>query len=111
MTNFVIGALAAGLVIAVAGLVVQYFANRRSLRLVLAQETRALDAARAAELRASQQIDAMLERIATQPRLELSAAAKASAVDPDATKYITDEPYMDEAWNDYRNATDEDESE
>lgn len=108
MIYFAVGALSAALAIAVVGLVVQHFANKRSLRLVLAQETRALDRAHAAELRASQQIDAMLERIATQPRLELSTGTKLPVVDPDTPKYISDEPYMDEAWNNYRGVTDED---
>lgn len=78
----------------------------------LSRETRALDRAHAAELRAGQQIDAMLERVSTAPRLELDAGQTAVQIDPDARKYYADDddPVEDRAWNEYRGEPDEDEA-
>lgn len=106
--DFVLGALAAALAISVVALVVQQRAHKSSISLALVQETRALDRAHAAELRSEQQIDAMLARISTTPRMDLSTGTVASPVDPDRPKYISDEPYMDAAWNDFRGDVDED---
>lgn len=107
---FVIGALSASLIIAVVGLLAQRLVHRRSLSAALAHETFALDRARAAELRSAQQIDAMLDRISTEPRLELRPASTA-VVEPSTRKYIADHPADDEAWNDYRGGGEEDEPE
>lgn len=100
--EFLVGALAAALLVAVAGLVSQHLIYRRLARAALEQETRLLDRIHATELRSAQQIDAMLERISTAPRIEVRPAPAAPTTTPDAQHYITDEPYMDEAWNDFR---------
>lgn len=104
----VIGVLT-GLLIA-AG--VQAFVARRAyradVRVALAHETVALDRARAAELRSAQQIDALLDRIGTTPRLEVAPAEHHEAPSPEP-QYISDLPYMDGAWNEYTGAIADDE--
>lgn len=54
---------------------------------------------------ARQQLNDVLARVATEPRLELRAAPVAPVVDPQERRYISDEPYMDAAWNEFRGAT------
>lgn len=104
--EFIIGALVASLLISLAALVAQRRAHQRELVLALAAETRALDRAHATEIRSAQQLDALLDRISTAPRIEVRPAHQVTT-DPTAKHYITDEPYMDEAWNDYRVPTPE----
>lgn len=70
--------------VAVAGLVTQHFALRR----------------------AQAQVDAVLARVSTEPRLEIrEVASKQPTVNTTAMKYISDEPYHDDAWNEYRGVT------
>src|SRR5687768_12375940 len=65
------------------------------------------DRANAAQVRSAEQIDAMLDRVATSERLELRDPTPEP---PDATEraYISDFPYEDEAWNDLRTSTTKD---
>lgn len=100
--DFVIGALAAALVVALGALVAQVYSCRRSIRLALQQETRALDRARAAELRSEQQINALLDRISTAPRIEVRPTVEAPQVKLDERHYIADHQADDHAWNEYR---------
>ena len=92
------------LVVSLVANILFVFTRQRFERSWLARETRALDRAHAAELRAGQQIDAMLERVGTTPRLDLGAARSVPAVDPDARRYFADDddPVEDRAWNEYR---------
>lgn len=61
---------------------------------------RAEDAKNAAELRSGEQIDALLDRINTSPRLQVLPAG-APKVDPTVMTYIPDTLEGDEAWNEY----------
>lgn len=105
MIDFLIGALSAGLLLVSAYHLAYRRSSSRQLDLAMAQGTRALDAARAAELRSAQQIDAMLDRISTSPRIEVRPAV---ATGLSERPYISDEPYHDGAWNDLRGVSDED---
>lgn len=69
-----------------------------------ARERQALDRANAAELRSAQQIDAMLERISTAPRLDLDTGRAVHPIDPSERKFFADDddPLEDQAWNEYR---------
>lgn len=108
MTLVIIGILAGLLVASLVLNIAQYASTRRTVDAALQHEERLLDRARGAELRAAQQIDAMLDRLHTTPRMTL-AEAKVKVPERDSGKrlYITDSPYMDEAWNDYRGIADE----
>lgn len=108
--TFALGAVSAAFLVAVIGLVVQHVYWKRAVGLALAQESRALDRAAATELRSAQQIDAMLERISTQPRLEI---APGSAQKPplQERRYIADHPADDVTWNEYRGEPSDDEVE
>lgn len=106
LTSFVIGGLVVGLLVSVILLIAQRHNHRRSLDAALRHETALLDRARAAELRSAQQVDAMLERISTEPRFELRPASTAVA-DPSQRKYIADHPADDAAWNEFRGEGDE----
>lgn len=57
------------------------------------------DRARAAELRAEKQIDTMLDRISTEPRIELRTVDTLPPLG-DEKPYISDLQYDDEHWND-----------
>jgi hypothetical protein len=105
--EYLVGALAAALLISAAGLVVQHFMNKRVVALLVLRETRALDTARAAELRSAQQIDALLDRVSTAPRIELSRAELTPEPDSSTRRYIADHVADDAAWNEYRGESDE----
>lgn len=79
----------------------------------LARETKALDRARAAELRSGAQIDAFLDRVSTAPRLDLDTGRTVPEVDPAKRKYFADDddPVEERAWNEYRGEPAEDEAE
>lgn len=100
--DFVIGALAAALLISLTALVAQHFSCRRAVDQARKFETVLLDRAHAAELRSARQIDAMLDRLSTEPRLQMRPAEAHPAPELGARKYIADHPADDEAWNDYR---------
>lgn len=104
--SYVIGALSAALLLVIAYHAAYVVASRQAVRLAMARETRALDAAHAAELRSAQQIDAMLDRISTAPRLELQPDVQIPPVS-DEPAYISDEPYHDAEWNKYRGIEDD----
>ena len=58
-------------------------------------------------------INSLMNRLSTEERLVLTTLEPGPAApDPGTPKYITDEPYMDTAWNEYRGVeeTQEDES-
>ena len=78
----------------------------------LSRETRALDRARAAELRAGEQIDAILERVHTAPRLDLDTSARVPTINPEARRFFADDddPVEQAAWNEYRTGSAEDEA-
>lgn len=61
------------------------------------------DARRAAEIRSGEQLDAMLDRISTSPRIEV-LPAKAPPVNPEERLYFSDadSEAEQEAWNEYR---------
>lgn len=88
--GILIGAYAAGLV--------AVFVQGRSHRAALRDERARADAA---ETRSAEQLDAMLGRLATAPRIEMAPVAVPAAVDPAERTFISDLPTDDEAWNDY----------
>lgn len=99
--EIVIGLLA-GLLIASVALNLALWVTRLENTKVWRQRARdAEDARKAAELRSGEQIDAMLERISTSPRLEVLPAS-APPVDPGERRFISDLPYDDAAWNEFR---------
>lgn len=67
------------------------------------------DRARATELRSSQQIDALLDRVSVAPRMGLQAGAMLGAVDPAVRTYVADED--DTTWNELHGEAEEDEAE
>lgn len=107
LTAFAFGVLSAALLISFVILGIQYVAHKRDISAALKHETFALDRARAAELRSAQQIDAMLDRISTEPRLELRPASGSVVIDPKVRKYITDHEADDQAWNEYRESSED----
>lgn len=82
-----------------------YFAlsRRRFEESWLARETRALDRAHAAELRAGQQVDAMLERFSRDPHAEVVAKVPDVIVNPEAHKawFDDEDPVDQDLWNEY----------
>jgi hypothetical protein len=48
------------------------------------------------------QVRDLLDRISTEPRLELRPASRTPAPNPDARTYIADHEADDAAWNEYR---------
>ena len=105
--EYLVGALSAALLLAIVGLVIQHFTNRRTVALLMLREARALDSARAAELRSAQQIDALLDRVSTAPRIELRHVEPVPEPDTNAKHYIADHIADDAAWNEYRGESDE----
>lgn len=105
----VTGILAGLLIASLGGNVAQYFYTRARTKSLRFDVRRAEDSRRAAELRKEEQIDAMLARISTSQRIEV-APPPAPPVDPDEPKYVSDEPYHDTIWNDYRGEPEEDEA-
>ena len=69
----------------------------------LARETRALDRAHAAEIRAGQQVDAMLDRFARDPHAEIVAKLPDAIVNPEEHKawFDDEDPVDQERWNEY----------
>lgn len=110
MTLLLVGlGVLGGLLIASLALNMMLWYTRREYVADWRRRTReAEDAKHAAEIRSAQQIDAMLERISTAPRLEVAPGR--STAELQEKTYISDEPYMDDAWNDFRGVP-EDESE
>ena len=106
---FLDGVLAALLAASLIAHVISYFLHRGDILEYKRMLRAASDSVHAAELRSSQQIDAMLERISTAPRLDLSAASAVRPVDPEQKTFISDLPYDDERWNDYRGEPTEEE--
>lgn len=97
------------LVVSVAANIAFYVSRHRFESRWLLRETRALDQAHASELRAASQIDAMLERVSTAPRMVLDRDRNVPVVNPDERKFYADDddPVEERAWNEYRGATDE----
>lgn len=54
-------------------------------------------------------IDRLLARISTEPRVVVRPAVPQPDVDPGNRQYISDEPYDDARWNEYRGEAPEDE--
>lgn len=106
--TFLNGLLAGLLAQSLVGIVAAIVAGRRGIRRAMARETAALDAMHAAELRSVKQIDAMLDRISTAPRLDLSESKLPTAPTSDR-KYIADHAGDDAAWNEFRGEPEEDE--
>lgn len=98
MTAIVVAVLTTLLVVSLLLNWYQRIERRRFEATALIRETRALDAAHAAELRSKEQIDAMLDRINTSPRIEVRPPA-IPEIDPNERTYIPD--YDVEAWNDH----------
>lgn len=99
------GLLAGFLAASLACNLLQYRAHRAAIQAALQHEQRLLDRARGAELRSEQQIDTMLARVSTTPRLEIKEAdTPRPAIDPNERLYISDLPTDDEAWNDHLGA-------
>jgi hypothetical protein len=71
-------------IVAVAGLAAQHLALRR----------------------AQTEFASLLERVRTEPRLELLPHHPKEKIDPQAVRYISDEPYHDHVWNEYRGVKD-----
>jgi hypothetical protein len=91
---FLDGVLAGLLFAALVGNLLQHLWTRHTID---AWRTRAF----AAETRSAEQIDAMLTRISTAPRLEMRASEDPAPVDPDERVFISDLPTDDEVWNDF----------
>lgn len=53
------------------------------------------------------QTQAILDRISTEPRIELRPAPVQPVAAPDTRKYIADHSTDDEAWNDFRGVPDD----
>lgn len=77
------------------GYLISHFAERSTRQAV---EARAL----AAEVRLGEFVD----RLSTEPRLELREAQPAPEVSEEPS-YITEHPYMDTAWNEFRGIEEE----
>jgi hypothetical protein len=92
--TFVDGILVGLLFAALVGNLLQHLWDRSTID---AWRTRAL----AAETRSAEQIDAMLARLSTAPRLEMRAGEDPAPVDPDERVFISDLPTDDEVWNDF----------
>lgn len=98
--DLIIGVLAAFLFSSLLLNLVQHFMLRGVARSSARAITDANDRAHAAELRAADQIDAMLDRLKTAPRLDLITGRPdlpPLSQDPE----ITDEPFDDENWNNF----------
>jgi hypothetical protein len=105
MEYFIIGALA-GLLVTSAAWNFALLKTRHSTTRVWRERARlAEDRQRAAELRAAQQIDAMLDRISS-PVLAPAKPAMPE-VDPTQRKHISDFPVDDDVWNEYRGNTED----
>jgi hypothetical protein len=52
-------------------------------------------------------LERLVNRVATEPRLELKPIEAEPAVNPEDHHYISDLPYDDDRWNDYRHEPDE----
>lgn len=61
--------------------------------------------------RHDQQVCEILDRISTEPRLEMRPTTDAPKLDPEARRYIADHEADDAAWNDYRGEPQEDDTE
>lgn len=109
--DLIIGVLLALLAVSGAGNGLQYFLRSRSVSVARARVREAEDARHAAELRSYQQIDAMLDRISTSPRIEVRPPV--DKVDLETRKYFsdTDTPDDVEAWNEYRGEPSNEEAE
>lgn len=109
MLNIALAVVTTLLVVSLAANAFFYFHRSRFEMHWLSRETRALDRARAAELRAGQQIDAMLERVSTAPRLDLDPGKHAVEVDPTAHKFYADDddPVEQAIWDEAHGDTDD----
>lgn len=95
-------AVVATLLVVSAAINAYYFATRyRTVAYWTQREMKALDRARATELRSAEQIDAILERVHTAPRLDLETGRQAVVIDPDARRFFADDddPVEERAWN------------
>lgn len=106
MHDFALGILATISVIAIVWAIVASHSVYKVWKLAERRIIAANDRAHAAEIRAGQQIDTMLDRISTSPRLEVRTGV--GTVDPAKQKYISDSPYMDQVWDDLRGQTEDD---
>lgn len=100
----VILGLVIGLLIASAALNVVLLRSRASRDHAWQERVRHADDARhASELRSAEQIDAILDRISTSPRLEVLPVTGGD-VDPDERKHFSDfdTEIEQDAWNEYR---------
>lgn len=94
MIYLAIGALAGLLIASVVITVLASLALRR-LVVLLTTERAAHD----------ERLLALVARIDTAERMELRPVEPTHKPDPATSKYISDEPYMDEKWNEYRGET------
>lgn len=103
--EIIIGLLLGLLIASLVTIGVLMYARRLYVEAVETRLQAAEDRSRAAELRSARQIDAMLDRVTTSPRMELRGPS--SPPPSEGTKYIGDTPYHDEQWNDFVGAVDE----
>jgi hypothetical protein len=99
MTSTLLAVVATLLVVSVVLNVLQYAHRRHFEDHWLSRETRALDRAHAAELRAGEQIDAMLDRVSKRDNLSLESAVPQLPPLAEDKPYISDFEYDDERWN------------
>jgi hypothetical protein len=97
--NLILGTLAGLLATSIACNAALYFTRRRADVSTTVRLRSADDRAHAAELRAAKQIDAMLDRIHTEPRIEMRAAVP-NTPPLDAKPYISEYEHDDARWND-----------
>ena len=90
-----------------------FFSRRRFEQRWLVREIRALDRAHASELRAAEQIDAMLDRVSSAPGLEIREVVPLHDAEAGERRafFDDDDPTEQAAWNEYRTGSREDEVE
>lgn len=98
--ELIVGVLVGFLLASLAGNLVQWRAGRAQVAHWRFNAAREADARHAQEVRSARELHDLVERIGTSPRIELREH-KPAPVDPDTPKYISDEAYHDEAWNEW----------
>lgn len=103
--DVLLGILIGLLVASVAANIALYVTRHRSAATWRQRARGAEDEARAAQLRSAEQIDALLDRVSTSPRIEFRPPA-IPKIDPDEPKYIPETEDGDAAWNAFRGEPD-----
>lgn len=105
MTPLLVGVLIGLLLASILGNLALWYTRREFVAAWRDRARAAEDKAHAAELRASQQIDAILDRVRTSDRMTMAGPASPE-INPDERKFISDFPHDDDVWNEYRGSGD-----